>query len=79
MITDESKSSSITASIDEILNENYLTYCYINTPSSQYRNRSEIHYGTAILCVEDVNNLKGSYYTDRKTRGSIDFRPTTSI
>lgn len=78
MITEESKSSSITASIDEILNEKYLTYCYINTPDSQYRNRSEIHYGTAILCVEDVNKLKGSYYTDRKTRGSMDFHPTTS-
>lgn len=73
MKSGESKSKSITAVIDEIAEEKLLIYCYLNTPSSEYRNRSEIHYGTAMLCVDDLNKLTGNYYTDRKTRGSMEF------
>lgn len=37
LISDESKSKSLSASIDEILGEIQLTYCYLNTPKSAYR------------------------------------------
>lgn len=73
LITKESKSHSIIASIDDIYNEKQLTYCYINTPKTDYRPRSEIHYGTAMLCINNSNKLEGSYYTDRETRGSMTF------
>lgn len=73
--TDESKSKSIVASIDEIFGEKQLTYCFLNTPNAKVRNRSEMHYGTAMLCVEDVNKLTGQYFSDRKTTGDLIFTP----
>ncbi len=77
--TGESRSKSITASIEKILGEKQLTYCYLNTPNASVRNRSEIHYGTAMLCVEDTNKLTGQYFSDRKTTGDILFLPDTAI
>jgi len=72
-ISGESKSKSISASIDEILGENQLTYCYLNTPKSEFRHRSEIHFGTALLCVDNPTSITGQYYTDRKTIGDMEF------
>mgnify|MGYP004572869597 FL=1 len=71
--TDESKSKSLSASIDEILGEIQLTYCYLNTPKSAYRDRSEIHYGTATLSISNPKEIDGQYYTDRKTIGDMHF------
>ena len=73
MITDESKSRSLSASIDEILGEMQLTYCYLNTPKSEYRDRSEIHYGTTALSISNPKEIDGQYYTDRKTMGDLHF------
>ena len=73
LITQESRSQSLSASIDEILGEKQLTYCYLNTPKSKVRHRNEVHYGTAMLCVENPNRLTGRYYTDRKTIGDMEF------
>lgn len=73
LITDESKSKSLSASIDEVLGEEQLTYCYLNTPKSEYRDRSEIHYGTAVLAVSNPKEIDGQYYTDRKTIGDMHF------
>lgn len=73
LITEESSSSSISASIDSILGENQLIYCYLNTPKSEFRNRSEIHYGTAVFSLADPSHLIGRYYTDRKTSGDMTF------
>lgn len=73
LITNESKSKSLSASIDDILGEMQLTYCYLNTPKSEYRARSEIHYGTATLSVANPQILEGQYYTDRKTSGDMIF------
>ncbi len=71
--TGESKSKSISCSIEEVLGENQLTYCYLNTPNAGVRSRSEVHYGTAMLCVDNPIQLKGQYFTDRKTTGDIVF------
>ena len=73
LTTDESKSNSLSASIDEILGEMQLTYCYLNTPKSEFRHRSEIHYGTAMLSITNPASLDGQYYTDRKTTGDMSF------
>lgn len=77
MSTEESKSKSISYSIDNSLGEYQLTYCYINKPDAEVRDRSEIHYGTAILCINDPTIIKGQYFTDRKTIGDIKFKPKT--
>lgn len=73
LTTDESKSTSLTASIDEISGEMQLTYCYRNTPKSEFRQRSEMHFGTAMFLITDPTFLKGQYYTDRKTTGDMSF------
>ena len=69
--TGESKSKSISSSIDDILGEQQLTYCYLNTPNAEVRHRSEIHYGTAMICVDNPKVLRGQYFTDRKTTGDM--------
>jgi hypothetical protein len=71
--TGESKSKSISSSIDDILGEQQLTYCYLNTPNAEVRHHSEIHYGTAMICVDNPKQLKGQYFTDRKTTGDMVF------
>ncbi len=71
--TAESSSNSITATIIETNNENQLIYTYENTPRAELQNRSAIHYGTAMLKVDDPKHLTGNYYTGRLSRGSMDF------
>lgn len=71
--TKESKSRSLSASIDEIMGEKQLTYCFMNIPESKYRDRSEIHFGTAMLTISEDGTLKGHYYTERKTLGDMEF------
>jgi hypothetical protein len=73
LITGESRSKSISSSINIILNEKQLTYCYLNTPNAMMRSRSEIHYGTAMLCIENPYKIHGQYFTDRKTTGDMKF------
>lgn len=77
LISDESKSKSLSASIDEILGEIQLTCCYLNTPKSEFRDRSEIHYGTATLSISNPKEIDGQYYTDRKTTGDMHFIATS--
>lgn len=74
LTSDESKSNSLAASIDEILGEMQLTYCYLNIPKSEFRHRSEIHYGTAMLSISTPASLEGQYYTDRNTTGDMSFK-----
>ena len=75
--TGESKSKSITASIDKIQDEWQLTYCYLNVPQANVRDRSAMHYGTAMLSIEKPEELKGQYFSDRKTTGDMNFYPKT--
>ena len=74
-ITEESRSKSISASIEKIQDEWQLTYCYLNVPQASIRDRSAIHYGTALLCIENPEEIKGEYFTDRKTTGDMNFVP----
>lgn len=71
--TDESKSKAISASIENILGEYQLTYSYLNTPVAGVRDRSAVHYGTAMLCVDNPKKIEGTYFTDRKTIGDMRF------
>ena len=71
--TGESKSKSISASIDKIQDEWQLTYSYLNVPQAKVRDRSSIHYGTALLSIENTEKLQGQYFTDRKTTGDMKF------
>lgn len=74
--TDESRSYSRSASFKIDTNEEIrqLIYTYQNTPGANVRERSEIHYGTAMLDFEGTNKVEelcGEYWTSRKTTGEI--------
>lgn len=69
--TEESKSTSVSASYENVNGEKKLVYTYYNTPHSEHRERSPLHIGTAILSVEDITELTGEYFTDRKTIGDL--------
>lgn len=71
LVTDESLSNSVTAKIREDSGSKSLIYTYLNTPKAEILNRSAIHFGTAILYVDDSKHLKGNYYTIRGSRGSM--------
>lgn len=74
METDESFSRTISSTIYKEQNVWYLTYTYINQPDQKVSHRSRIHYGTCTLNLNNLNNIKGQYYTDRKSVGDISFR-----
>lgn len=74
--TQESKSKSLIASVDEIEGEQQLIYCYLNTPTASVRDRSAMHFGTAMLGVDKPEEISGTYFTDRKTTGDMHFTPT---
>ncbi len=71
--TNESASQVIRASVEEIHNEKQLLYMYINEPKAELRSKSPMHYGTAMLRVVSPEKISGNYYTDRLTRGSMEF------
>ena len=72
--TDESRSNSICASfdIDKMRGQQHLVYTYLNEPDAVVRERSQIHYGTARLLIDNSAKLmNGNYWTDRKSIGTI--------
>lgn len=73
--TEESRNYSMGASfnVDKDRGQQELFYSYLNTPKIGLRERSEIHYGTALLSCDgfDVNEMEGEYWTSRKTSGAM--------
>lgn len=69
----ESSSNTVTATIETINSEKQLIYTYLNTPRAELQNRSSIHYGTAMLRIDNPERITGNYYTSRLSRGSMDF------
>jgi hypothetical protein len=75
--TNESSSISTCGSfdIDEDRGLRQVIYSYQNNPKAIVRGRSEIHYGTTRLEInDDANVLEGEYWTSRKTTGDIILR-----
>ena len=75
--TDESKSRSICGSFDieKMRGRQHLIYSYRNEPNATVRDRSQIHYGTAMLEFNDSGDtLNGTYWTDRKSVGDMSLK-----
>jgi hypothetical protein len=75
LLTDESRSVSslgIVAGRDGIAS---LDYMYLNRPDSRVEHRSRIHHGSTSLDITGVpaTRLKGRYWTDRDSKGELDF------
>jgi hypothetical protein len=76
LLTRESSSASMLANFTtEADGVHQLIYVYANTPRSDVRDRSELHYGAVVLgAPRDPNEgLEGHYFTDRRTRGEMHF------
>lgn len=74
MNTKESKSlsKSFVFNIDEELGIRQIIYTYQNTPNAIEREHSNIHWGSAVLDInDDGDKLEGNYWTDRGTTGTI--------
>lgn len=71
MQSNESFSKSIIANVYKEQEVWYLTYTYINEPSQKNRDKSKIHYGTCKLNLDNLENIKGEYFTDRLSSGDI--------
>lgn len=75
MYTKESSSYSTTANFikDDDSGIKRLSYVYTNRPDAAIRDRSAVHDGAAILEIasKPKRRLKGEYWTNRKTSGSI--------
>lgn len=75
LISDESESTS---SMFEIISHDghaTLAYMYLNKPDSRHEHRSRIHHGSTMLTITGTpaTRLRGRYWTDRDTRGELDF------
>lgn len=77
--TNEMASQSVMANIacDEQRRIAEVKYIYQSEPEATVRHRSEMHYGSAKLMVKKNKKsvaLKGHYWTDRKTTGTIELK-----
>lgn len=76
LITKESASESVANNIPKGEDGVYsVASVYRNTPQLAYRSHSEIHHGALVIRVEGdpVRSLRGEYWTDRLTRGEMQF------
>ena len=73
--TKESSSKSIAEAIQYENGNIFLVYTFLNEPQQKFRERSQIHRGSARLRLFKENQklkLKGSYWTDRESTGDIE-------
>ncbi|WP_406022366.1 hypothetical protein OH802_22790 [Nocardioides sp. NBC_00850] len=75
LLTNESKSTSALAKVSEVDGSFLLTYLYLNKPDMRVEHRSPIHHGSTVLDVSGnpARRLKGRYWTDRDSKGELDF------
>lgn len=71
--TKEGFSESFSANLIYNEGRKKLIYSYQNNPKMLIQNSSPIHYGTAVLNLDDIDNIEGYYYTSRMTKGEIYF------
>lgn len=75
LLTDESQSHSSLADVTVNDGIAVLEYMYLNRPKIHLEDRSRMHHGSTVLQVtgNPAKRLEGRYWTDRDTRGSLQF------
>jgi hypothetical protein len=76
LITRESKSTSIVAALEQpAQGQSVISSTYVNVPKLLIQDRSRIHRGSMILEVSGSppRALEGFYWTDRDTKGEVEF------
>lgn len=76
LFTDESQSQSSLADLTVDDGISALEYMYLNKPKIHLEDRSRMHHGSTVLQVtgNPAKRLEGRYWTDRDTRGSLQFQ-----
>lgn len=80
LLTNESRSTSSLTTICDDGVVTSLEYMYLNRPDSRLEHRSRIHHGSASLDItgRPASRLRGRYWTNRDSRGELDFAERTS-
>jgi hypothetical protein len=75
LLTDESKSVSSLGIVSGTDGVASLDYMYLNRPDAKVEHRSRMHHGSTSLDIagRPATRLRGRYWTDRDTRGELDF------
>ena len=75
LLTDESRSVSSLGTVSGGDGLASLDYIYLNRPDSKVEHRSRMHHGSTSLDITGVpvTRLKGRYWTDRDSRGELEF------
>jgi hypothetical protein len=80
LLTDESRSSSSLGEVREIDGSSVLAYLYLNKPEMNVEHRSRMHHGSTVLDIHGspAARLHGRYWTDRDSKGELDFVQRTN-
>jgi hypothetical protein len=75
LLTDESSSRSSLASLSDDGAGATLAYTYLNRPAARVEHRSRMHNGSVFLEIsgKPAVRMHGRYWTDRDSRGELDF------
>lgn len=75
LYTDEGSSGSTVADLSDDGGTWNLSYLYVSSPHPRFTDGSPMHHGSALLSVSGspVEHLLGRYWTDRHSRGELDF------
>jgi hypothetical protein len=75
LLTNESRSTSSLATVFSDGTTVSLDYLYLNWPDLRVQDKSRMHHGSASLIVSGMpaDRLRGQYWTNRDTKGELDF------
>lgn len=75
LLTNESKSVSSLAAVSTSEGQSLLHYLFFNKPKMKHEQISRMHHGSTVLETSGrpARRLAGRYWTDRDTRGELDF------
>lgn len=75
LMTNESKSESSLAGIVTTEGLSVIQYLFFNKPKMRFEKISRMHHGSATLEIsgKPARRLEGRYWTDRDTKGELDF------
>lgn len=71
--SDEISSKTITSDLVEENGEFVIYYTYITNPLSRCSDENPIQVGTCKLVIDNINDIRGNYWTNRKTICDLHF------
>lgn len=81
LLTNESRSRSTLGRVTSADGVSSFDYMYLNRPDNAVEHRSRMHHGSTSLDVtgSPATRLRGRYWTDRDSRGELDFREHVGV